>query len=151
MDTFDDFSFVQFLFRNPTDTVSAKIRVPGLNASKAANVFVSRFLPFSDESSICNLFFDAVVIEFLWNSFPFVKEIVNVPTPLIVDLEDGPQGFHSSLSFVRITFGFTHLCLQLLKCRFNQVPSIRRWFTPGTTYLGHDLMDTSGLQLEDWT
>ena len=137
VDTFDDFPLLQFVFRDPADAVRAEVRVTCLDAAQTADILVPGLLPLGDQSSVRNLFFDAVVIQLFGNGLPLVEQVIDVSCPLVVDLKDRPQGFHTALSLMWITFRFSHLCLQLLQCGLDQLPAIGRRFASGPPDLWH--------------
>lgn len=78
----------------------------------------------------CHGYIDHITFITSADSFSFVEQIENVSGSLVMNLENGPNGFDFSFSFMRFCFCFSHFGLQFLQCRFNQFPSFRRRFSP---------------------
>jgi len=91
MDALDNLSLLKFSFWDATNAVGSEVSVAGLNASKAAEILVARFLPFSYEVGVSDAFFQAVFIELAGYDFATVEHVVDVAGFLVMNLEDRPQ------------------------------------------------------------
>lgn len=105
MYTLDDFSLFQLRLGHSTNAVRSEVCVASLNAAEAAEIFIARLLPLGYQIGICYAFFQAVFVEFLWYNFAAVIHVVDIPGFLMVDLENGPEGFVNSFAFM--WFGFS--------------------------------------------
>jgi hypothetical protein len=76
-----------------------------LDASQAAQVLVARFLPLGNQVSVSNFLLQAVVVQLTTDGLASIEEVVHVASFLMVDFEDGPQGFVDAFAFVRFSFG----------------------------------------------
>ena len=91
MDALDDLALLQLRLRHAADAVRREVRVPGLDASEAAEVLVALLLPLGDQVLVGDLVPQAVVVQLTADGLSLVDEVEDVPRPLVVDLEDGPQ------------------------------------------------------------
>lgn len=107
----NDATHFQLAFGNPANAVRPKVGVPSLNAAQAAQVLVALLFPLCNQVFVCVAFFNAVFIEFSAYGFPFVKEIEDIASFLMMNPEDGPQRFYFSLSLMGFSFSFPHLLI----------------------------------------
>jgi len=126
VDAFHDSPVLQLGLGHAADAVRAEVGIPGLNASQAAQILVALFLPFGDQVFVRQSLFDREVVELLGDGFPLVEEVVEIAGALMMDLEDGPEGFDLPLALVRFRFRFPHLLLQFVQRGFDQLPAFRR-------------------------
>jgi len=60
----DDLALLQLRLRHAADAVRRKVCVSRLNTSETTKVLVSLLLPLCDQSWVCNLLFNTIVVEF---------------------------------------------------------------------------------------
>jgi hypothetical protein len=89
--TFHNLSFLKFRLRDTANAVGSKVSVSRLNAAQAAEVFVSRFLPFCDQVCVGDALSQAVIVELARYDFSTMEHVVDVSGFLVMDLEDWPQ------------------------------------------------------------
>lgn len=131
MGAFNDPSDFQLALGDSADAVGSKVGVSGLDATQAAQVLVALLLPLGNQVLVCVAFLYTVVIQLSADGFPFVEEVVDVSTPLMMQSENWPKGLHLSLSLVRLCFSFSHLLIQLVQSGLDELPSVwRRLPTP---------------------
>jgi len=112
-------TLLEFLFGHAADAVGGKVGVAGLDAAEAAEVLVALLLPLGDEVAVGDLLLQAVVVEFSGDGLAAEEEVEHVAGLLVVDLEDGPEGLHLTLSLVRLRLRFAHFLVQLIQSRLN--------------------------------
>jgi len=100
VNTFDNLSFFKFLFGHSANAVGSKVCVPGLDASKTAQILIPLLLPLCDQVCVSVLLFDAKVVQFSGNGFSPVEKVEDVTRFLVMNFENWPQGFHFSLALV---------------------------------------------------
>lgn len=122
---FNDPSDFQLALGDSADAVGSKVGVSGLDATQAAQVLVALLLPLSNQVLVCVAFLYTVVIQLSADGFPFVEEVVDVSTPLMMQPENWPKGLHLSLSLVRLGFSFSHFLIQLVQSGLNELPAVR--------------------------
>lgn len=132
----DDPPNFQLALRDSADAVGSKIGISRLDAAQAAQVFVALFFPLRNQVLVCVSFLYTVLVQLSADGFPFVEEIVDVSTPLMMQPENRPKGLHLSLPLMRFCFSFPHFLIQLIQSGLNKLPAIwRRLSTP--LYFGH--------------
>jgi len=127
----------EFLSRHSTDAIRAKVGVPHLDAPQTTQVFIALFLPLRDQRLVCDPLLKAVVVQLSRDGFPLVEEVIDIATPLVMDLKDRPQGLSLAFAFVCLRLRVPHLCLQFLECRLNQFPALGGRLTSGPSYFRH--------------
>lgn len=90
VNTLHDLALLQFAFWDTANTIGAKVCVPCLNTSQAAEVFIALLPPLGNQVLICYFFLQAVIVQFSTDSFPAVEEIIDVTRTLVVYSEDRP-------------------------------------------------------------
>jgi hypothetical protein len=98
-------SLLQLGFGHSTNAICSKIGVSRLYTPKAAQIFITGFLPFCNQISIGNFFFQTIIVQLTADGFSAIEQIIDVTGLLVVDLKDGPQGFIDAFAFVRFSFG----------------------------------------------
>jgi len=83
----------QLGLRHPTHTRRPKIRLLGLNTFQATQLFIALFLPPRNQIRIRIILLQQPLIQLRRNRLALIVKIVDVPGPLVVDLEYRPQGF----------------------------------------------------------
>jgi hypothetical protein len=106
MDTLDDFPLLKLRLWNAADAVGSEVGIACLNASETAQVLVARLLPLGDEICVSDFLLQAVFVEFSGDDFSADVHVVDISGLLMVDLEDGPEGFVDSLAFVRLSLSW---------------------------------------------
>ena len=129
VDAFDDLVLIELALRYSADAPGAELGISFLDAHQAAEAFVTRFLPLSDQCSIGPSFSDAIIVQLTRNLSLFVIEVIDVATHLVMKLVDWPQHFWFTLAFVRFILDISHLLLQLKQCRLDLVPASRHLLT----------------------
>jgi len=132
----DNPSHFQLALWDSADAVGSEVGVSCLDAAQAAQVLISLLLPLGDQVLVCVPLLYAVVIQLPADGLPLVEQVEDVAAPLVVQSEDRPQGLHLPLALVRLRFGFSHLLVQLVQGRFNQLPAVRRRL-PASLYFRH--------------
>jgi hypothetical protein len=86
--------------------------IPCLHASQAAELFITWFLPFSNQIFISMSLFKAKLVQFLGDLFSTIVEIINVAALLMWDAKDWPQCLTLALPIMRIIFSciFNMIC-----------------------------------------
>lgn len=62
VDTLDHPAFLQLRFGHPANAICAKVCVPGLDATQAAQVLVSRLFPFRYQVGVGNLLSHTIIV-----------------------------------------------------------------------------------------
>lgn len=132
----NDPSNFQLALGDSANAVSSKVGVSCLDAAQAAQVLVALLLPLGYQVLVCIAFLYAVVVQLSADGFSFVEEVENVPTALMVQPEDRPQGLHLSLPLMRVRFSFSHFLVQLIQRGLDELPSVWRWLS-APLYFGH--------------
>lgn len=90
----------QFAAWHATDALRAKIGVFRLDASQAAQVFVSGTLPLCNEHRIRHALLQTPFIQLTADGLSLVIQIVNVARSLVVNLKDGPARLDDAFSLM---------------------------------------------------
>lgn len=88
---FNDPSNFQLALGDSADTVGSKIGISSLDATQAAQILIALFLPLGNQVLVCISFLYTVLIELSADGFPFVEEVKDVSTPLMVQPENWPK------------------------------------------------------------
>lgn len=83
----------QLGLRHPTHTRRPKIRLLRLNTFQATQLFIALFLPPRNQIRIRIILLQQPLIQVRRNRLALIVKVVDVPGPLVVDLEYRPQGF----------------------------------------------------------
>lgn len=121
---FNDPSNFQLALGDSADAVGSEVGVSRLDATQAAQVLVALLLPLGNQVLVCIAFLYTVLIQLSADGFPFVEEVEDVSTSLMVQPENRPQGLHLSLSFVGLCFRFSHFLIQFVQSGLNELPAV---------------------------
>ena len=113
------------LERDPADARGVEFVVGGVDDVGAAQPLVSRLLPLGDEGGVGHLVLDAVVVQLSRDTVVGVKHVVNVPRPLVVDLQHWPHALRLALARVRLFHSVLQLVLERLDDGSDDVIVIR--------------------------
>lgn len=136
MDALDDLALLQLGLGHAADAVGGEVGVPRLDAAQAAQVLVPLLLPLGDQVAISIFFLQAVLVELSGDGLALVEQLKDVPGALVVEAEDGPQGFHFTLAFMGILLSLPHFGVQLVEGGFDQLPAVR-WRLTAALHLRH--------------
>lgn len=136
MSAFNDPSDFQLALGNSADAIGSKVGVSCLDATQAAQVLVALLLPLGNQVLICIAFLYTVLIQLSADGFPFIEEVEDVSTPLMMQPENWPKGLHLPLSLMGLRFSFSHFLIQLVQSGLNKLPAVRGRL-PTPLYFGH--------------
>lgn len=136
MGAFNDPSDFQLALGDSADAVGSEVGVSCLDATQAAQVLVALLLPLGNQVLVCIALLYTVLIQLSADGFPFVEEVVDVSTPLMMQPENWPEGLHLSFPLMRLCFSFSHFLIQLVQSGLNELPAVWRWL-PTPLYFGH--------------
>lgn len=137
----------QFSFRNPANAVCAEIRIPSLDAAKAAQILVPLLLPLRNQVLVGHVLVQAVFVQFATDRLSAVEQVVDVPRLLVVYFEYRPQRLLLTLAFVRLSLSYKTNTKVSLKClnlwlKLKGVPS--RIFCSSSSSVGSINSQPSG-------
>jgi hypothetical protein len=148
----DELALLQIGLGNSADASGLVVGVLLDDTTQAAQLFEPCLLPLRNQRSICIFLIQQKLVQFPRNFLLLIEQVVDVPTPLMMDLRNLPKPLSLPLSIHRRMLSILHLQRKLVQHRQNGLKTFRRFFGLQGSYLRHGLIYYKNdlLPLLDW-